>query len=64
MKLGGKLTYQKWCEGIRAGRNYVSDGHSHLMDFKVNDLAMGEHGSELKLKNPATVKVQAEMVSG
>jgi len=63
VKLGGKLTYQKWCEGIRAGRNYVSDGHSHLMDFKVNDLAMGEHGSELKLKNPATVKVQAEVAA-
>ena len=42
MKLGGKLTYADWCEGIRQGRNYVSDGHSHLMDFKINGAAMGE----------------------
>ncbi len=35
VKLDGKLNYDAWCEGIRAGRNYVSDGKSHLMDFKV-----------------------------
>ena len=52
MKLDGKLDYDDWCEGIREGRNYVSDGRSHLMEFKVNDVAMGENGSELKLAQP------------
>ena len=47
VKHDGKLDYDDWCEGIRQGRNYVSDGRSHLMDFKVNDVAMGEQGSEL-----------------
>lgn len=28
-------TYEDWCEGIRAGNNYVSDGKSHIMDFKA-----------------------------
>jgi len=28
-------------DGIREGRNYVSDGKSHLIDFKVNDVVMG-----------------------
>jgi hypothetical protein len=63
VKLDGKLNYSDWCEGIRQGRNYVGDGKSHLIGFKVNDVALGENGSELKLPQPgavhATVKVAA-----
>ena len=44
VKLDGKLDYDAWCEGIRQGRDYVSDGRSHLMDFKVNDVADGRAG--------------------
>ncbi|MGA2256331.1 MAG: CehA/McbA family metallohydrolase [Thermoguttaceae bacterium] len=57
VKLDGKLSYEDWCEGIRNGRNYVSDGRSHLLEFKVNDLALGENGSELKLSQPGDVRV-------
>jgi hypothetical protein len=35
VKLPAKWTYEDWCEGIRKGNNYVSDGKSHLMDFTV-----------------------------
>jgi hypothetical protein len=35
----------------------VSDGYSHLVDFKVNDVAVGENGSELK--NAGEIKVRA-----
>jgi hypothetical protein len=49
VKLDGRLNYDDWCEGIRLGRAYVSDGYSHIMDFKVNGLAMGERNSEVKL---------------
>lgn len=35
VKLPSKWTYEDWCEGIRVGNNYVSDGKSHLMDFMV-----------------------------
>ena len=46
------------------GRNYVSDGKSHLMEFKVNDVAMGENGSELQSgDSPATVKVTAKVAA-
>ena len=38
----GKLDYRDWVEGIREGRNYVTDGKSHLIDFKVNDVQMGD----------------------
>ncbi len=57
VKLDGKLDYDQWCEGIRKGRNYVGDGKSHLMDFKIDGVAMGERGSELRLKKAKQVKV-------
>ena len=63
VKLPAKWTYEDWCEGIRAGNNYVSDGKSHLIDFKVNTAALGEKGSELKLAAPGTVKVSAKVAA-
>jgi hypothetical protein len=53
----------RWCEGIRQGQNYVSDGKSHLLEFKVDDLAMGQNGSELKLSQAGTVKVTAKVAA-
>jgi hypothetical protein len=65
VKLDGRLDYDAWCEGVRQGRSYVSDGMSHLMEFKANDLGVGENGSELKLTGPAkvtlTVKAAARL---
>ena len=63
VKLPLPWTYEDWCEGIRAGRNYVSDGKSHLLDFKVNDTRMGEGGSEIALDAPATVRVSARVAA-
>jgi len=63
VKLDGKLDYDRWCEGIRQGRSYVSDGKSHLMNFKVNELEVGQNGSELKLQAPASVKVTAQIAA-
>ena len=57
VKLDGKLNYNEWCEGIRAGRNYVGDGRSHLIDFQVDGAKMGVGNSELKLAKPGNVKV-------
>ncbi len=36
--LRGPLNYDAWCEGVRNGRSYVSDGCGHLMDFAANGL--------------------------
>ena len=60
VKLDGKLDFDEWCEGIRRGRNYVSDGRSHLLDFKVNNAALGENNSELLLHAPGKVRVTAK----
>jgi len=63
VKLDGKLDYDSWCEGVRKGRNYVSDGRSHLLEFKANNASVGENGSELRLKAPGTVRVTAKVAA-
>jgi hypothetical protein len=63
VRLDGKLNYEAWAEGIRAGRAYVTDGKSHLLDLHVNGLALGTNNSELKLPNAATVKVTAQVAA-
>jgi hypothetical protein len=40
-----KIDYTAWCEGIRGGRSYVSDGYAHALEFTVNGKAMGENAS-------------------
>jgi hypothetical protein len=57
----GKLDFDRWCEGIKQGRSYVSDGKSHLLDFKVDEAALG--ASERKLDKPGTVKVTATVAA-
>jgi hypothetical protein len=61
--LDGKLNFDDWAEGIKQGRCYVSDGHSHLMDFAVNGEGVGLKKSEVKLAEPGTVKVTAKVAA-
>lgn len=58
-----RLDYEDWVQGIREGRNYVSDGRSHLMGFAVNGAGMGQGGSELRLAAPGTVKITAQVAA-
>ncbi len=59
----GRLDFDRWCQGLKEGRSYVGDGHSHIIDFRVNDRGVGEAGSELKLVAPGTVKVRARVAA-
>ena len=67
VKLPPKWTYEDWCEGIRAGRNYVGDGKSHLMDFQVHSdsrtIKMGEDDSELKLAAPGKIQTSVRVAA-
>jgi hypothetical protein len=63
VKLDGKLSYDAWVEGVRAGRSYVSDGRSHLVEFSVNGQLAGKAGSEVKLRGPETVRVSAKVAA-
>ncbi len=40
------LDYDAWANGIRDGRSYCCDGLSHLFDFQVNGLGVGEKGDQ------------------
>ena len=61
--LDGKLDFDDWVEGIKHGRCYVSDGKSHLMDFTVNGLGVGEKNSEIKLSEPGKVEIKAKVAA-
>src|SRR5215470_15851888 len=67
-KVDGGLSYAGWLEALHAGRSYVSDGRSHLMDFNVNAIEVGTGASEVKLKGKnvvhASVKVAAYLDPG
>src|SRR4029453_2277151 len=62
-KVDGQLTYRKWIDSIRAGRSYVSDGRSHLMDFPVNGAAAGTAESEVRLTAPGRAKVSVRVAA-
>jgi hypothetical protein len=53
VKIDGPLSYRGWVDAIREGRTYVSDGRSHLMDFRVSTAASG---GEVRLAQPGTVR--------
>jgi len=54
-KVAGPLSYPAWLTALRAGRSYVSDGRSHLVDFSVNGVEVGTHASEVTLSSSGTV---------
>ena len=58
-KVDDALTYEGWLRGLQAGRSYVSDGKTHLMDFKVNGTSAGVSatGGEVRLGAAGNVTV-------
>jgi len=57
-KLDGELSYASWLDSLQAGRSYVSDGKTHLMDFHVNGAAVGHE--DVRLSAPGTVRVRVK----
>lgn len=54
-----RLDFTQWCNGLREGRSYVSDGYAHALEFSVNGVRPGE--STLALREPATVTIEAKV---
>ena len=52
------LDYSKWCEGMAAGRSYVSDGYAHALEFSVGGQTPG-NGTNVDLAKPGNVQVNA-----
>lgn len=58
------LTYEAWVHGLKDGRSYCTDGLSHIIDFSVDGLGVGERTSaesevsRLDIDQPKTVTVK------
>ncbi len=63
VKLDKKLNFDDWAEGLKLGRTYVSEGKSHIFDFKVNNIEVGTQNSELNLSQATTVKITAKVAA-
>jgi hypothetical protein len=68
LKQGEELNYDTWIAGVRDGRSYCGDGRSHIFDFKVNDVAVGEAGSakaisQLNLPAPGKATVTFDVAA-
>ena len=64
----GPLDFDTWVAGLRDGRSYVGDGKSHLLDFTVGSVPVGEKGpngqiSQLNLEEPSTVTITARVAA-
>jgi hypothetical protein len=62
-KLEDGVSYSKWLVALKAGRSYVSDGKSHLMDFQVNGALVGAGDSEVRLAGPGRVHAQVKVAA-
>ena len=60
-KIDGPLSYPAWLTALHAGRTYVSDGRSHLIDFSVDGVEVGTHASEVKLPSAGTVHTRVKV---
>ena len=64
----GALDFDAWAAGLKDGRSYVGDGKSHLLDFTVGGVPVGEKTatgelSQLNLEAPGTVTITARVAA-
>ena len=64
----GALDFDAWAAGLKDGRSYVGDGKSHLLDFTVGGVPVGEATgtgeiSQLDLEAPSTVTITARVAA-
>ncbi len=63
VKMDKKLNFADFAEGLKMGKTYVSEGKSHILNFKVNDVEVGVGNSEMNLDKPKLVKVTAKVAA-
>ncbi len=62
------LDYDEWVLGVKDGRSYCGDGLSHIFDFAVNGLGVGEKSangkiSQIDLAQPGKVDLTFEVAA-
>ena len=59
----GPLDFDRYVEGIKAGRSYVTDGKSHLLDFQIDDADVGRGDSQVAIDAPGNVEVRCRVAA-
>jgi hypothetical protein len=59
----GEMNFGSYIEAIKKGRSYVSEGHSHIIDFTVHGVEAGIQNSEVRLKGASVVNVAAKVAA-
>jgi hypothetical protein len=62
-KVDGALTYRGFIDAIRSGRSYVSDGRSHLMNFRVDGAEVGTEGGEVRRDRGGTIRASLDVAA-
>jgi hypothetical protein len=57
------MTYAGYMKALIEGRSYVSDGSSHIIDFKVNGTEPGLNNSEITLSAGKAIEVSAKVIA-
>jgi hypothetical protein len=57
-----RLDFTDWCDGLRRGRSYVSDGYAHALEFTVNGQSPGF--DDVRLERAGQVNVRATVAFG
>jgi hypothetical protein len=60
-KAAGDARYEAWAQAIRAGKVYLGDGRSHLIDFRANGQSVSN--APLELSKPARVELTARVAA-
>ena len=60
VQLDGRLDFDRWVEGLRDGRSYVSDGTGHLMNFRRHD--DGSFQVEAAVRHEGAPSVNVELI--
>ena len=59
----GPLNYDSYVEALQKGRNYVSDGKSHIMDFVINGQESGVGNSELIVSGAKVLNISSKIAA-
>ncbi len=56
-------SYTSYVNAIQAGRSYVSDGFSHIINFSVNGVEPGVNNSQVSTKKKQALTIEADVAA-
>lgn len=54
-----RLDFGEWCDGLREGKSYVSDGFAHALQFSINGISPGL--GDIHLLKPTSIQIKAKV---